>query len=115
MEKSPTDKLWVHWAQGNEITIATCRDILKGCDRATIKQAWEQFQSFLKIPQYPAPHPQGSLAEALEYLLSMESPDDFAIFDVAITDRATKEEAWRQLPEDEKARIKPLIQAYKSQ
>lgn len=108
--KNPAAILMAHWAQHGALTINDARELLKDYPREQVREAWEHYQANTVPADLEFDDP---LDELIIWLRSMQTPDDFAGFDQC-HDRETREQAWKILPHSDRARILPLIKAYKA-
>jgi len=104
--------LMCHWLQHGPMDIATGQRITRGYDRAQRREAWRHYLAHIKAIEagYVKLEP---VEELTAWLMSMESPADFAGFE-SMFDRAIQVKAYKSLPPDIIAKIRPMIEAYKS-
>ena len=101
------------WLKHGPIDLATAQALTRGYDSQQRREAWLHYQ------RHTAPLQEGLTGkidpteELMGWLSSMKSPADFAGFEFMYT-REIQVEAYRSLPPETIARIKPLITAYKA-
>jgi len=113
MDNNPAaSALMWHWLHHGPMTIATGQKLTRGYDSTQRREAWQHYLAHIKAIEagYVKPEP---IEELTAWLMSMESPADFAGFEVMF-DRATQVEAYKSLPPDIVSKIRPMIEAYKS-
>lgn len=114
METNPAAyALMCHWLHHGPMDIATGQRITRGYDSAQRRLAWQHYLAHIKAIQEPPSVKLEPIEELTLWLVSMESPADFAGFEFMF-DRATQVEAYKSLPPDIVARVRPMIAAYKA-